>query len=86
MNKIPGKMAIKYWLSFRRPQSQSTCLPADRPNFKQYPNSDSEWAKWVCFGNWLLGDWKLFGIWNLDIGIFPPRWDLCQPCQVSYLN
>jgi hypothetical protein len=45
-----------------------------------------------CFGIWSFGDWKLFGIWDLDIGIFPPRRDLvpAMPAWVldgtGYLN
>jgi hypothetical protein len=23
----------------------------------------------IWFGNWSFGDWRLFGIWDLDIGI-----------------
>jgi hypothetical protein len=30
----------------------------------------------ICFEFWSFGDWRLFGIWDLDFGIFPPRRDL----------
>jgi hypothetical protein len=26
----------------------------------------------ICFGFWSFGDWKLFGIWDLDFGILTP--------------
>jgi hypothetical protein len=30
----------------------------------------------MCFEFWSFGNWRLFEIWDLDFGIFPPRRDL----------
>jgi hypothetical protein len=62
-------MVLKVWLRRR-----STKLQA--PNPRQYPNSNFELSKRICFRNWSFGDLTLFGVWDLDIGIFPPRRDL----------
>jgi hypothetical protein len=39
------------------------------PNPKQYRNSNFELPKRICFGFRSFGDWRLFGIWDLEIGI-----------------
>jgi len=63
-------MATKYWL-----RSKSTNLQA--PNPKQYPNSNFECPKRICFGIWSFGDWKLLGVWDLEFG----DWDF-NACMI----
>jgi len=50
------KMATEYRLCHGSTNFQA-------PNPKQYPNSNLEWPKRICFGIWSFGDWELFGIW-----------------------
>jgi hypothetical protein len=44
------------------------------PNNIQIPISNDPNEFSFCI--WSFGDWELFGIWDLDLGIFPPRRDL----------
>jgi len=52
----------------------------EAPNYKRQitNNIQIRMTKRVCFGIWSFGDWKLFGIWDLDIGILMPVWFPCE--------
>jgi hypothetical protein len=81
MNKIVCKMATKYWLCFRSTNFQAPALVPQGGTSRRQAKSQtiskfqSPMAETGLFRNLVppWRDWKLFGIWDLDIGIFPPR-------------